>query len=183
MMFAPFGPIVPFVTANPPPSATDEDPISEGYQEIKIKKKFEQAMRATFLGLDPDFLFLGPVDTVEVEGSSFLVSVGVAPSDPGQANNPRSRMNWIKVAQSNAKKNVMNFTHGVVETEEYIDRTTETEVIRSDLGTQKKKRVAKVVTTWTSETAAGHLRGAIPVGTWYSNDRRTLYYAIAIPLR
>ena len=166
----------PSLAGPPGKSSSANAPNVPGYSKIQINPKFRGAVTSN------PFLMDGMWDTIEVEGKRYLVSVGTSPANPARASDPRTRMSWMKVAQSNAKKNVMNYLSGRVDTETYIDKKTETKTVKSGKNVERTKRVDKVMRSWTSESARGALMGAIPIGTWYTADGTMLYSGIAIPL-
>ncbi len=130
-------------------------------------------------------LALGSVDVVRTKpGRCWLVVVGTKDNKALEKRSAKLVLKTRKLARLEAEKQLALFFNAEVTSDTRLRTTTVKETVRDEAGViSRRKKVKKVLTEMTRETAQERLRGGRVVGTWYTEDEMFFHLAMAFDVR
>lgn len=146
--------------------------------EVEYKAMIESVIAKNFGNLE------SYVDVLEVDGKRVLVAtVAITNKRLSDPDNAKVYLDMLKVSAIKGKAAIASFISSNVRTESSHTRRKETtKSVDSEGNVSEVRKVSSSFESFTEEESELVIRGARPVGSWYSADRTLFYRAIVVEL-
>jgi hypothetical protein len=124
------------------------------------------------------------VDLLEIDDKRVLVAtVAITNKRLSDPNNAKVYLDMLKVSAVKGKAAIVSFMSSNVRTESSHTRRKETTTsVDSEGKVSKLRKASSTFESFTEEESELVIKGARPVGSWYSADRTLFYRAIVVEL-